>query len=225
VIRSLGNGCGRRPGIGTAFALCALMAASACNAQAVYKCVQGGNTSYQSTPCDGATVSAPVTVPIRTSSGSLPWEGLRQGMSPEDVKRLVPGLVAPVNNGRSESLIQGREARVAGFDFAVQYAFDDAKGLKSVHLERVGDGKVLDLELSSNTGNLAAFDKLTQFLRSKYGPESSRRLKTRDTGFPGLSASSEWQADGGRLFVAVIPVTAETSMLNMGITFAAGRRQ
>ncbi len=212
------------------------MAALSCHAQAVHKCVKGGSTSYQSTPCDGAalaapvaarvnaSVTAPVAAPVRTGSGGLPWDGMRPGMSPEDVRRLVSGLEAPVANGRGESLMQKRGTNVAGLEFVAQYGFDNLKGLKSVHLDRVGEGKVLDLESSSNASNLAAFEKLTKFLRGKYGPESNSSLKTKETGFPGLSARSEWSVDGARLFVSVSPITAETSMFSMGMVFGAGSR-
>jgi len=215
----------RRPGVRAALALCGLMAALASPAQSVYKCVKGGSISYQSSPCEGAAVSAQVATPIQTGAGGLPWEGLRQGMSPEDLKRLVPDLGAPTGESRIQSLTRKREARVAGLDFAVQYAFDGDRGLKSVLFERVGDGKVLDLQLSSNTGNLAAFERLTQFLGRKYGQPSTSELKTKETGFPGLSATSEWMVEGGKLFVAVIPVTAETSMLNMGLIFRPGTKR
>lgn len=221
-----------RSGFTRALFLGSLAAALSCHAQAVHKCVKGGAFSYQSTPRDGASVPAPVTAlttaaaaaPGRAGAGGLPWEGMREGMSPEDVRRLVAGLEALVPNGKSESLMQRRGANVAGLEFVAQYGFDNLKGLKSVHLDRVGDGKGLLVESSSNASNLAGFEKLTKLLRSKYGPESNSRLKTKETGFPGLSASSEWSMDGAKVFVSVSPVTAETSTLHTGMVFGAGSK-
>ena len=223
--RGFADGGPRRSGVKAAFFLCSLTAALGCQAQAVHKCVKGGSTTYQSTPCDGAAVSAPVAATIPPSSGGLPWEGLRPGMSLEDVKRLVPDLESSMGDGKNQSAVRKREVKVAGFSFAARYAFERDKGLKSVLFEHVGDEKVMDLELSRNANNLAAFEKLTQFLRGKYGAEATRELKTKETGFPGLSATSEWMVDGGRLFVVVLPVTAETSMLNVGMQYGAGGRR
>ncbi len=105
--------------------------------------------------------------------------------------------------------------KIVGIAFNVTYFFEREKGLTSVFLEKIGS-EVPSLDINANDMNLAHYEKLRLFFRSKYGAETSSTIKNKATGFPGLSAGSNWAAAGGEVFVSIIPVTAETSMMTLG---------
>lgn len=154
----------------------------------------------------------------RAAAGGLPWEGLRPGMSADDVKRTVAGTRA-----EGDRLANGAQLRlrkqgviVAGIAFDATYYFDRDEHLSSVVVEKAGETTIGLLNINANDANLADYEKLTSFFRTKYGAETSSTKKSKETGFPGLSASSDWSAEGGKVFVSISPLTATTSMLSLG---------
>ncbi len=186
-------------------------------AQQVYKCVKDGKTAFQGNPCEAGSTSTSTPQP-RAAAGGLPWEGLRPGMSADDVKRTVAGARA-----EGDRLANGAQLRlrkqgviVAGIAFDATYYFDRDERLSSVVVEKVGETTIGLLNINANDANLADYEKLTSFFRTKYGAATSSTKKSKETGFPGLSASSDWSAEGGKVFVSISPLTATTSMLSLG---------
>jgi hypothetical protein len=183
-------------------------------AQQVYKCVKNGKTSFQNVPCEEGSAStvqsSKPASPSGAAAGGLPWEGLRLGMSVDEVKRAVSGTREEEAGTR---LRLQKQVTVAGIAFDVTYSFDaQGKQLVEVHAQKV-DGAT---EMSANDANLADYEKLKPLFRAKYGTEASSTMKNKETGFPGLAADSRWSAESGRVFVAISPVTATTSNLFLG---------
>jgi hypothetical protein len=195
----------------------AIMGCPTAQAQEVYKCVKNGKTSFQSAPCEGGSISS---LQARAATGGLPWEGLRFGMSADEVTRIVGG--AQAEGGGTKVRLSKQDVKIVGIAFNATYSFDRDKGLSSVFLEKVGD-KVLSLDINANDANLADYEKLRSFFRTKYGAETSSAIKSKATGFPGLSAHSYWSAEGGEVFVSISPVTGETSMMSLGYRERGGR--
>ena len=67
-------------------AACMTVVAPTAISQPIYKCVKGGKTSFQESPCEG---SSAVPTSVRSITAGLPWEGVRLGMSVDDVKRIA----------------------------------------------------------------------------------------------------------------------------------------
>lgn len=199
----------------TLLLVCMTTVAPVTLAQQVYKCVKGSQTSYQSSPCEAGSASS--ITQVRATTAGLPWDGLRYGMSLEEVKRIASAVETP---GESPRSLRKSAVLIVGIPFQATYNFDRSNQLVGVIVERTGHYKVLDLELSDNEANMTAYEKLVSFFRSKYGSETSRNLKNRDTGFPGLAADSEWAVSGGKFSVTISPVTATTSMLTLRLGFA-----
>ncbi len=195
----------------------ATAAVPAATAQQVYKCVKAGQTSYQSSPCEaGSNASA---TQVRTRQDGLPWDGLRRGMTPEQVRRITD---ADDESGNSPvPLLRKRDLSLAGMSFVVTYQFDQARQLVSVTADRVGEQGSGQLQVSGNEVNLPAYTRLAALIRGRYGAEASSSLKSRDTGFAGLAARADWSVDGGRCFVSINPVSATTSSLSFGVMLAA----
>lgn len=138
-------------------------------------------------------------------------------MSPEAVKRSVSAVENPGDNVHS---LRKLGVVIVGNVFNATYHFDSSKRLVSVILDKTGDQNFGLLHISGNETSLVAYERLISFFRNKYGPEKSRSLKSQDTGFPGLSANTEWSVDSGRLFISISPVTASTSTLSLGLQLA-----
>lgn len=186
-------------------------------AQQVYKCVKEGKTTFQANPCDAGSTSTSMRQP-RVTGGGLPWEGLRPDMSADYVKRIVAGVSA-----EGDHLANGAQLRlrkhgvvVAGIVFDATYYFARNERLSSVLAEKVGETTIGPLNINANDANLADYEKLILFFRTKYGAETSSTKNSNETGFPGLSASSDWSVEGGKVFVSITPLTATTSMLSFG---------
>lgn len=209
---------GRDKWAGVLLSACLGCFAQAVLAQQVYKCTKGAQTSYQSTPCSGTSTSVS-SAPAGAPAGGLPWEGLRPGMSLEEVRRITSAAPAPPNG--SLLVLRKQGVFIAGMSFVADYTFDEFRRLLSVRLAAPAEQSVGLLRMSSNDKNLAIYAKLTAFFHSKYGAETSSSMKNKDTGFPGLAAGTEWSVDGGMLYVDISPVTAETSMLLIGMKFGA----
>ncbi len=196
---------------------CASAAAPAAWAQQVYKCVKAGQTAYQSSPCEAGSSASPTQV--RAREGGLPWDGLRRGMTPEQVRRLTDA--EDESAGSTVPLLRKRDLTLAGMPFVATYHFDQARQLVSVTADRLGERGSGELQVSGNEVNLPAYARLTALIRGRYGAEASSSLKSRDTGFAGLAARADWSVDGGRCFVSISPVTATTSSLSVGLLLAA----
>lgn len=196
---------------------CATAAAPAALAQQVYKCVKAGQTSYQSAPCEAG--SNATSTQVRAQADGLPWDGLRRGMSPEQVKRITDA--EDESGGGPVPLLRKRDLTLAGMPFIATYQFDTARQLVSVTADRQGEQGTGHLQVSGNEVNLPAYTRLTALVRSRYGAEASSALQTRDTGFRGLAARADWSVDGGRCFVNITPISATTSSLSIGLLMAA----
>lgn len=185
-------------------------------AQQVYKCVKDGKTAFQGNPCEAGSTSTSTQRP--RAGGGLPWEGLRPGMSADEVKRTVAGVRAEADhlaNG-AQLRLRNQGVIVAGIAFDASYYFDRDDRLSSVIVQKVGETTIGLLNINANDSNLADYEKLISSFRTKYGAETSSTKKSKETGFPGLSASSDWSVEGGKVFVSISPLTATTSMLSLG---------
>lgn len=194
-----------------------LLASMPASAQSVHKCVKNGVTSFQDSPCDGA--AAVQKASLAPASRGLPWDGLRPGMTVAEVKRAVAGVREEERRAGRGSDVRLRKSGIVigGVALDAAYYFDQDDRLASVIAEKATDAKPGALTLTENATNLADFEKLNAAFRSRYGAETNRELKSKETtGFPGLSASSSWSTDGVKVFVSVSPVTATTSMLSVG---------
>lgn len=195
------------------FLTCSLTAALPVHAQPVYKCTKAGKTIFQQVPCEGADIArtnAPAPVPA-PASGGLPWDGLHSGMSSQDVLRIAAGA-----QPEGERLLRRQGIVVAGVRFDAEYHFDAQGRLQAVFADKADGTQVGVLNLNGNEANQSDFERLATAFRAKYGTETGRSLKSKETGFPGLSASADWFADGAKIFISVSPVTATTSMLRIG---------
>jgi hypothetical protein len=205
------------------FLTCSLTAALPVHAQPVYKCTKAGKTIFQQVPCEGADIArinapapAPVPVPAPVpapapASGGLPWDGLHSGMSSQDVLRIAAGA-----QPEGERLLRRQGIVVAGVRFDAEYHFDAQGRLQAVFADKADGTQVGVLNLNGNEANQSDFERLATAFRAKYGTETGRSLKSKETGFPGLSASADWSADGAKIFISASPVTATTSMLRIG---------
>ena len=203
-----------------AAALLALsLAAAAAHCDPVYKCTKNGRTSFQEKPCDGTVAVQPKPA---AAVARLPWEGLRGGMTRDEVVR-VAGLGDAARKDPQAALLK-RNVTIAGIAFDATYSLDDNGRFTSV-IAQPAEHTVGSLHMNDNAANLADYRKVASLLRGKYGAPASEDLKNEDTGFPGLSAHTDWQVDGGRLFVALIPITATTSSLHLGFQSGGRGRQ
>lgn len=184
-------------------ALLILIAAEA-HAQ-VYKCVKAGKTQYQDSPCDPSSTVAKVVA--SAGSSQMIWTGLKQGMTVDEVRQNVRNAKAGAEdrlfNGARE-LLRVEGVNVAGIAFNAGFFFQAGR-FAQVNLS--GPAMV------GNKENLGNFDRVVADFRAKYGQESRNKVSNERFG---LSADAEWLKEGGRVWVSVIPVTADTSMLNRG---------
>lgn len=200
----------QRPLAGALAAASIAAFASPALSQPVYKCVKDGKTSFQESPCDGTNV---VQSKVAVVAARLPWEGIRDGMTRDEVKR-VAAIQEPPGQSATGKLHK-KGVVISGVVFMVDYTFDGNQRWVSM-LAQPEQGNTDSLHMNGNDANFSAYEKVATFLRSKYGAEKHRSLKNKDTGFPGLSASSDWVVGGGKLFITIIPVTATTSSLHLG---------
>lgn len=211
----------QRPSPPAAALLALILAAAAAPAPGdpVYKCTKNGRTSFQEKPCDGTVAVRPKPA---AAVARLLWESLRGGMTRDEVVR-VAGLGDAARKDPQAPLLQ-RNVTIAGIAFDATYSFDTGGHFASV-IAQPAEHTVGSLHMNDNAANLADYRKVVSLLRARYGAPVSEDLKNEDTGFPGLSADTDWQVDGGRLFVALIPITATTSSLHLGFQSAGRGRQ
>lgn len=193
--------------------------ASPAFSQSVYKCVKDGKTTFQESPCDGSNV---IQSKVAGTAARLPWEGIRDGMTRDEVKRIA-AIQNPPGQG-AKGKLRKKGVVISGVAFIVDYTFDANERWVSM-LAQPEQGSSDALHMDGNDANFSAYEKVAAYLRGKYGTERNRSLKNKDTGFPGLSASSDWVVGGGKLFVTVIPVTATTSSLHLGYQFPGRDRR
>lgn len=191
-------------------AACMLAIAPTAISQPIYKCVKAGKTSFQESPCEGSNA---IPTSVRSLTARLPWEGVRLGMSVDDVKRITAIQDKPEKDAQAR--LRKRGVMISGIPFDATFEFDSSGKFVSA-IAHPAQGTSDTLHINDNDVNFADYQKLVSFLRSKYGAETSEPLKNKDTGFPGLSAGAHWVVDGGRVFVTIIPVTATTSTLHLG---------
>lgn len=193
-----------------------LVVVAALPAQAqVYKCVKNGATSYQARPCDEDSSSATA---LNISIGGMPWEGIRAGLTPEEVGRAVGAVRAdgaPLASGAKLAL-KKPGIQIADMAFTAHYYFVDNKQLALVSLERVRVNESGTPETPPNDVNLADYKKLVASFRAKYGSDSGSAMKNAVAGVNGLSANTEWAVSGGTVFVNITPLTLATSVLKCG---------
>lgn len=182
-----------------------LLASVTADAQ-LYQCTTGGRTSFQDRPCDKASVSRSIALQPAARSPQAIFAALRQGMSVDEVRRAVPG----VRPGNLDRLATGAVAQLqipqvnhAGSPFTVGLFFLGDR------LSRVNFSGRMGLD---NQDNLNTFDRIVADFRSAYGQENARTVANRG----GLSANAEWQMPRGKVWVSIIPITADTSLLNFG---------
>lgn len=190
-------------------AVCTSVVAPIAVSQPIYKCAKGGKTSFQERPCEG---SRAVPTSVRRVTPGLPWEGVRLGMSVDEVKRIAATQDKPADGGRA---LRKPGVMIAGILFDTRFDFDSSGRFVSA-IAQPAQGPSDTLHMNDNDANFADYQKLVSFLRSKYGGETSEPLKNKETGFPGLSAGAHWAVDGGTVFIAIIPVTGTTSTLHLG---------
>lgn len=179
----------------------------------VFKCVKNGVTSYQSEPCEKGSSSASE---LRVGPGGLPWEGIRADMSAQEIGRVVSAVPAEGGRAANGAVLTLRKTgvKMAGLSFTATYYFLNNGRLDSVHVERVAENERAVLDSASNKVNLADYKRLATLFRNKYGTEAGSTLESPDTGFPGLSASTDWSLpEGGKVSLSIVPLTATTSTL------------
>ncbi|WP_374349900.1 DUF4124 domain-containing protein [Chitinimonas sp.] len=172
----------------------------------VYQCTKNGSVSFQEAPCEKDSTAKTLAIRNSGSSGIF-TAGLKTGMSIDEVKSKVAGTQA-INSDRLFNGSVGKlginPVNMAGGTFSAKFFF-------------LGD-RFFQVNLSSdmtrNAENLKLFDKLCAELRSVYGPESSHKVDNKPTM---LSADAEWSTASYWAFVSITPVTADTSLLTLGL--------
>lgn len=181
-----------------------LLIGTAAHAQ-IYQCTKGGKTAFQDSPCDAG--SAAKVIANRASSGAFNWDELKPGMSVDEVKQKFPGL-KPGNEGKlvtgARELLHGSQVSLGGVTFEAGFFFIGGKFTQVNLLTDAAD---------KNETNLKVFEKLFNEFRAKYGPETKRVVK-HDAYM--LSADATWESEKGKVWVGVLPLTADTSNLLAG---------
>jgi len=141
------------------------------------------------------------------ASAQTLWNGTEYGMSVEEVRKKIPEA-KPGNGDRvvsgAEELLRLEKIIVAGTQFEVSFFFLKDK-LTQVNFSTPQWG--------SNEENLLSFDRVVTEFRTKYGQETERTVSNQRFG---LSANAEWVSGDTQIWVTITPVTAITSMLNLG---------
>jgi hypothetical protein len=144
--------------------------------------------------------------PVPTHADAL-WPTVKYGMTALQVAAALPQATpAPgrdkLVSGASE-MLRVDKIPLAGRTFTAQFFFSD-RVLAQI--------MVSPPEWESNETNLAIFEDLIRAFSAKYGQEFKRSVSARPSG---LSASAEWTNGGEKVVISVIPVTQDTSMLNV----------
>lgn len=184
----------------------ALLAASSAQA-GVFRCEKDGKASYQDSPCDASSTSSSVVVEDAASRSKLPWEGLRHGMSMEDVQRNMRGTTKVSGSHLADGALERlrkEDIRLAGFTFEASYFFHD----DAFTQVNVNDNEVMD-----NEAIRSKFDKVSAALSAKYGQATNQDVRSETWG---LSGKANWFVGGDELWLTIVPVTADTSMLTFG---------
>lgn len=150
---------------------------------------------------------AGLLLPVLTHAAAL-WPSVKYGMS-------VPQVVVVLPQSKQAS---GQRKLFSG---AIEMlSIDNVSLVGKTFTARLffSDGLLVQVLLSppewdSNQKNIVVFEELTRAFSAKYGRDFDRSVSARASG---LSASAEWIKDGENVFISVIPVTQETSMLKVG---------
>jgi hypothetical protein len=193
-------------------AVFAMFLASTAHAQ-MYQCVKDGRTSFQDAPCDPASS---LSKSIATAAPHMLWNGLKSGMTVDDVQKKIrnakPGTDDWLASGARE-LLRVERVTLAGTFFDAGFFFDSGR-FRQVNLS----GSLM----VSNEDNLRAFDRVSTDFRNRYGRETYRKVAN---DYSGLSASAEWLNDDGKVWASIVPITATTSMFNVGYVPKSSSRQ
>ena len=181
-----------------------ILTATAAHAQ-IYQCTKGGKTAFQDSPCDAGSTAK--VIANRASSGGFNWDGLKPGMTVDEVKQKFPNL-KPGNEGKlvtgAKELLHDPQVSLEGVTFEAGFFFIGGKFTQVNLLTATAD---------KNETNLKVFEKLFNQFRVKYGPETKRVVK-HDAYM--LSADATWESEKGKVWVGVMPLTADTSNLLAG---------
>lgn len=143
----------------------------------------------------------------RASNGPFNWDVLKAGMSIEEVKQKFPNL-KPGNEGKlvtgAAEMLHASQVSLEGVPFEAGFFFIGGKFTQVNLLTATAD---------KNETNLKVFEKLFNEFRAKYGPETKKTVK-HDAYM--LSADAAWANEKGRIWVGVMPLTADTSNLLAG---------
>lgn len=186
--------------------LLTLLVATSANAQ-MYKCIKDGKTTYQGSPCDSRSTASKASANVVRANAKWPWEGLKFGMSVEEVQRNSPGARQVAGSHLSsgaKALLNKPGVMVAGIAFEATYYFRDGK-FAQVNVD--------DPAMNANEVTLRNFDKLLSELRVAYGQEEERKINKESWG---VSGEARWSVGGDKLWVSISPITADTSRLNFG---------
>ena len=161
---------------GLALALAAGFSAQPAEA-AIYRCKEGGRTTFQSLPCSGSAPGAAMTakdgaaargasVRERAATDEFPWDDLSAGMDVASVRETVPGL-KPVPQSRMRRFVSGaipfleKSVIIAGQEFSVQYLFLNG-GLHQVWISQ-------EPAVQSASAARASFGKIMPLMVGRWG--------------------------------------------------------
>lgn len=173
----------------------------------IYKCVKNGMISYQDFPCAPASRASRVAVDSSDAGPAWPWTGIKFGASVQDVQRNIPGVQQAMGShlyDGSKALLKKQGVTIAGIIFEASYFFKDGK-FTQVNL--------VDPDMNDNEVTHNNFERLSSELRSQFGPELKRNVKNERWG---TSGEASWPVGNGRVWVSILPVTADTSQLSLG---------
>ena len=169
----------------------------------IYQCTEGGKVSFTDTPCAATGVVSKTIAAPPGRAGRLPWDGLAQGLSVDEVRKRMPEAQAlqgsQLSNGARALL--GRSATIAGLSLEARYYFLDGK-LVQVNANAP--------ESSDNDETREQFERLLSAFRSFYGEPQSSDIRHPPSGLTGRVA---W-AQGA--WISIMPVSADTSTLLSG---------
>lgn len=162
----------------------------------IYQCVLEGKTTFQGLPCDPGSTSRQL---MAVTPQKMVWDDLRPGMSVEEIQKKLPAAV-PTESDRlangDKALLRIDNLRLAGNTLNATLFFNNARFTQINLAGPMATG---------NSVNLAAARKITEEFRLKYGRES---LQT--------ATNWEWLNQRGKIWVTLVPVGANTSMLSVG---------
>lgn len=192
------------------FLICALLFSASANAQ-IYKCIKDRKTTVQGTPCDRKSNASRAIGGYASVGSAWPWEGLKYGMSLDEVQRNVPGTTQVMGShlyDGAKELLKKTGVTVAGITFEASYFFKDG---------RLSQVNVNDRTMNKNEVTLPNFERLLSELRARFGNEREKNVKNESWG---ISGEASWSVGGDKLWVSITPITADTSTLNFGYNLA-----